>query len=62
MSGKEWVVSLIERVRQTINKYDIFGIHVPVLTTAKFILYIVSQFTTNAPNIPHLNNYSYWHA
>lgn len=62
VSGNEWVVSLNERVHSTINTDDTFPVHVPALITAESVLYITPQITTNAPDILHLNNYSYGHA
>ena len=60
MSGKGWVVSLIERVHSTVNTE--FSIHAPVSITVESALFITSRLTTNAHNILHLNNYSYGHA
>jgi hypothetical protein len=67
MSGNKWVLSFIERLNSTIRNLilsyftyittDIstFRVHVPSLITVEFLLFITSQFTTNAQNILHLN-------
>jgi hypothetical protein len=63
MSGSECFLSLIERLRSTINTLNVLVtviIHLrytfPNLITVYFVLFMKSQFTTNAQNALHLNH------
>jgi hypothetical protein len=70
MFGNEWFLSL-ERSYSKINAFTMyyftqnwkntFMVHVRSLITFEFLLFIKSQFITNAPNILHLNQCTHGH-
>ena len=71
MSGNEWFLSLIERTYSKINIFTMqyfayewrnkFKILVPNLITVAFLLFIKSQFTTNAQNVLHVAQRTHGH-